>query len=155
MGVVYGRPYDAGELANTAIYQAIRMNDNAILKAVRVQVVIYNDPTFTDLNCKIYADHSGVVGGLLATSTDSRTKAELTTLDNAWKETYFNFNDVNLQKDTWYNIVINGTGYSGADATNHVAWVHAYPDPILTGYTAARETINQAPFYIVPIWSEF
>lgn len=151
--MVWARPWDSGELANTAIYQAMRMNDNAILQAVRIRLVVYNDPVFTDLNCKIYSDDSGVVGGLIHTSTDSRTAAEIHTLDYAWKETYFTFNKANLQKDTWYNFVINATGYSPT-ASSHLAWMHTYPDPMLTGYTAARETANQSPFYILPIWGE-
>jgi hypothetical protein len=133
------------------------MNQDTILKAVRTWIVVFNDPTFTDLNCKIYSDEIRSIGGtktghtpvkLLHTSTDSRTKAEIHTLDHGVKEVYFTFNEVPLQANTWYNLVINGTGYSPTSGS-YLAWRHAYPDPVLaTDHVAAVETINGSPFDI-------
>lgn len=160
---VWARTYESGELANTTLFQPFRMNTDTILKAVRTWFVVFNNPTFTDLNAKIYSDEIRTISGtktghtpvtLLHTSTDSRTKAELHTSDYGVKETYFTFNEVPLQGDTWYNLVINGTGYSPT-ASSYLAWKHAYPDPVLTGYTAAVETINSSPFQIYFIGGDY
>ena len=150
---VWAHNWEAGELSNTTMFQRFRMNENAVIKGVRTWFVVFNDPTFTNLNCKIYSDDNSSPGVLLHTSSGSRTKEELHTQDYAIRETYFNFGEHALHENTWYNFVINGTGYSPT-ASSYLAWVHSYPKPMLPGYTAAVETINSAPFAIYPIWVE-
>lgn len=153
MWKVWAQPFDTGELANTSWRQAFRMNSDTIVRAVRTWFVVYNDPTFTSLNAKIYATDAQVEDGtfpateLLHTS-DSRTKSEIHTLPYGVKETYFDFSPTApLQSDTWYALVINAVGYAPT-TSSYLAWKHSYPDPVLTGYTPARETINQSPFQI-------
>lgn|SRR3990167_2048515 len=154
---VWAHNWESGELSNTTLYQPFRMNSDTILKGVRTWIVVFNNPTFTELNCKIYSDEVRTISGtytdhtpvkLLHTSTDVRTKAELCTLNYGVKETYFTFAEVPLQADTWYNLVINGTGYSPT-SSSYLSWMHSYPDPVLaSSYTAAVETINSSPFAI-------
>lgn len=155
---VWGKNFDTGELSNTNLFCTFRMNSDTILKAVRTWFIVYNDPVFTNLNCKIYSDEvrsgSHTPVKLLHTSTDVRTKAELHTLPYGVKETYFTFDEIPLQGDTWYNLVINGTGYTPT-STSYLAWMHSYPDPVLTGYTPALETINLSPFAIYFIGGEY
>jgi len=156
---VWARDWGSGELSNTTQFQPFKMNKNVQLKAIRTQILIYNNPTFTNINCKIYTDdyQNGVhsPGVLLATSTDSRTKADMTSEDYGAIETYFNFDKIALNEATWYNVVINGTGYSPT-ASSYLAWVKAYPDPVLTtDYTPLPITIEWAPFEVYPIWSRF
>lgn len=161
---VWGRRWDTGELANTAMFASFRMNTDTILKAARTWVIVFNNPTFTSLNAKIYSDEVRTISGtktghtpvtLLHTSTDSRTKAEIHTLDHGVKETYFTFNEIPLQKDTWYNFVINAVGYSPTSGS-YLCWKHSYPDPVLsTDYTSAVETINSSPFDLYFIGGDY
>ncbi len=156
---VWAHDWESGELANTTLFQPFRMNTDTIVKAVRTWIVVYGDPTFTDLNAKIYSDevrsgdHTPVK--LLHTS-DSRTKAQIHTDLYGVRETWFEFtNTAALQGDTWYNLVINGTGYSPT-SNSYLAWRHAYPDPVLsTDYVAAVENINSAPFDIYFIGGDY
>lgn len=157
---VWGQNYQSGELSDTSYSQAFRMNSNTIVRAIRTWFVIYNNPIFNSLNAKIYATDEQIEDGsypptkLLATS-NSRTKSELITDDYGIKETYFDFtNDVELEGTTWYAIVINADGYSPT-SNSHIAWKHSYPDPVLPGYTAALETINQSPFEIYFIGADY
>lgn len=156
---VYGHNWESGELANTALYQPYRMNKNILVKAIRTWIVVYGDPTFTDLCCKIYSDelrnsiHTPVT--LLHTS-DSRTKAEIITENYGVRETWFEFtNPISLQALTWYNVVINGTGYSPT-TNSYLAWRHAFPDPVLTtDYVASAVNIPFAPFDIYFIGGDY
>lgn len=157
---VWARPFESGQLSNTTYRQPFRMNTDTIVIAVRTWFVVFNDPTFTSLNAKIYATDAQVEDGtfpatrLLHTS-DSRTKAELFTLPYGVKETYFKFEPTApLQAGTWYNLVINGVGYAPT-SSSYLAWKHSYPDPVLQGYTPARETINQSPFQIYFIGANY
>lgn len=149
---VWGRSFESGDLANTNLYQPFRMNTDTIVKAVRTWIIVYGNPTFTDLNAKIYSSESRSgteTPVLLLHTSDSRTKAQIHTENYAIRETWFEFtNTAALQGDTWYNLVINGTGYSPT-TNSYLAWRHGYPDPVIsTNYTAAVETINQAPYDI-------
>lgn len=158
---VWGKPYDTGELADTTNYQPVKMNDNIILRGLRTWLIFYNDPTVTSFNMKIYSDTTSSstpagVGDLLWTSTNTLTKAQIITLENGYKEIYFDFDDVNLQENTWYNFVINATGYSpGASLSSHVAWRQAFPDPVYsTNLDVEVATLNTFPFAIYFIGAE-
>lgn len=155
---VWARNWETGQLSDTTLYCTFRMNTNTILRAVRTWIVVYNNPVFTSLNCKIYSNESrsgvNTPVKLLHTSTDSRLKAEIHTLDYGVKETYFTFDDVPLQGDTWYNLVINGAGYVPTDSS-YLAWMHSYPDPVLDGYTPAVETIAVSPYAVYFIGGEY
>jgi len=110
---MWGTPWDSGELSNTNLKQKIIFSENTIVKSIRTWVIVFNDPTFTNISMKIYAQDSNTgspddVGVLLHTSVNSFTKAEiLTTEDNAAKELYFNFNTPTFVKDIDYFIVMS------------------------------------------------
>lgn len=149
---VWAADWQAGELSDTTLYQPFRMNADTIVLAVRTWFVVYNDPTFTSLNAKIYSDElrSGVHTPVkLLHTSDSRTKAQLHSQEYGVRETWFEFDpSVPLQGDTWYNLVINGVGYAPT-SNSYLAWRHAYPDPVLaTDYVANPLNINAAPFDI-------
>ena len=132
---VWGTEYESGELATSDVYQSTVPNKDIILIGVRTWVVLIDDPTFTDLNMKIYSNvlndaGLNVPGKLLHTSTDVRTKAEiLTAEDHGNKEIYFNFEDVPLDANTRYNFVLNGTGYVPVLGSSFIAWRNGFPDP--------------------------
>lgn len=155
---VWGEKFETGELANTTHFQTVEFNKNVILRAIRMWVIIYDDPVFTDLNCKIYSND--IVSGdnspkkLLHTSTDVRTKAEVHTLASGVKEIYFTFNDIPMQKNTKYNIVLNGAGYMPT-AGSYIAWVKSWPDPIYrTGLTVTTSNVGDLPYQVYYIGAE-
>lgn len=121
--------WDTGELADTTVFQPIKFNSNIVLRAIRAVVVVVDNPTFTDLNMKIYSSRNNSPQKLLHTSSNSITKAQLHTADNGVKECYFQFADPSLEADTTYQLVINGTGYTPT-ATSLLAWKHAFPENI-------------------------
>lgn len=156
---VWGDDWESGQLSNTEKFQTMKFNKNTVLRAIRTWVIVINDPVFTDLNMKIYSNE--IVSGdntpvkLLHTSTDSRTKAEVHTLEHGVKEIYFTFNDVPLQSETFYNFVINGTGYVPT-GSSYLAWMKAFPDPVYSNnFTPSLETLNIAPYQIYAIGSDF
>lgn len=156
---VYGDPWESGELANTNKFQTIKYKDNIILKAIRTWVIVVNDPTFTNLTMKIYSntvvssDNTPVK--LLYTSTNTLTKSEIITLANGVKEIYFTFDDVPMQEETLYNLVINGAGYVYS-SSSHLAWMKAWPDPVYTaGYTPTSESLAVAPYQVYAIGGKF
>ena len=123
--------WDTGELANTSVFQPLKFNKNVVLRAIRTRIVVVDNPTFTDLNMKIYSDRGGSPQTLLATSTNVITKAALHTLDNGVKETFFRFGDPAFEADTQYHVVINGTGYAPT-ATAMLGWQKDFPEQIYT-----------------------
>lgn len=161
---VWADDWETGELANTNKFQTVRVNTDITLRAVRTWVVIINDPVFTDLSMDIYSneERSGdnTPVQLLHSSTspstglaDVRTKSEIHTLEHGVKEIYFEFNDVPLQGDTWYNFVMQGTGYVPT-ASSYLAWMKAFPDPVYSNnFTPALETLPFAPYQMYLIGS--
>lgn len=150
---VWGKPYASGELSDTTYYQTIRPKSDMILKAVRTWIIFYDNPTVTSFNMKIY---SNTVDGpeennpskLLHTSTNTLSKADIITENNGYREVYFEFANVNLQSLTYYNFVLNATGYSPS-GDSHVAWRQGFPDPVYaTGLTIATTKLESFPFAI-------
>lgn len=156
---VYGRVFESGELANTNKFQSMKMKRNLILRAVRTWVIFDNDPTFTDLNMKIYSNE--VISGantpvkLLHTSTNVQEKADIFTNNSACREIWFEFDDVPLQGETVYNFVLNGTGYVYS-SNSLVAWRCAWPDPVYqAGFTPTAVNLGESPYELYAIGGEF
>jgi len=123
--IYYANTFESGQLANTAIFQPIEFNSDIILKDLGSWFIIFGDPVLTDLTMKLHANEQSdnTPGELIASSTTTFTKAQLLTLDNAIKYAGFRFNDVPIQADTNYHIVMAGTGYTPT-ANSGVAWIH-------------------------------
>lgn len=124
------KPITTAEMGTADVFQRITMPPaiNRIMKAATVGVVFYNDPAFTNLHVRIYANNAGVPGTLIATSA-AWAKADLITLDHAYKAIGFTFSTpVNLAAGGIYHFVLFATAYTG-DATSHIAWRLSYPDP--------------------------
>jgi len=150
--VVGATYYNDSDLTDTTVKQSMTFDTAVILKAVRIWLIFYNDPTFTSLNMKIYSESLA----LLHTSTNSQVKADLLTDDYGVKETYFEFANVNLAKDTPYYFVLNASGYTGASESTHIAWRNTYPDQYYP-VTPALDGLNLDvyPLTIYPIFARF
>lgn len=153
----WGDDFSSADMTGVSKFVTFKPNKNIVVRYIRTAFVIYNDPVFTDLNAKIYSvGADNVPVELLHTSTDSRTKAEIHTLANGVKSTYFTFNDIPLQENTYYNLVINGTGYLPT-TNSYIAWKLAFPDPVYRDpiYTYGFANINRCPFDIELVSGEF
>lgn len=156
---VWGRVYNSGELATTAVYQPVKPNNNLILKGLRTWLVFYDNPVVDNFIMKIYSDRTDTVahapGVLLHTSTNTFAKSDIITLANGYKEIYFDFDNVNLNESTWYNFVINAETYTPAGDA-HVAWRLAFPDPVYaTNLQVTTSKLNVFPHAIYFIAGEF
>lgn len=148
---VWGQVFETADLTNAAMFQPFKTNKNMLLSGVRSQFVVVNDPTFTDLNMKIYSYDGTSAGNLIATSTNSIAKASLHTAINGVKETFFQFANIPLNGNTTYAAVINGTGYVFG-AASFLAWKKDFPNPAYrTGLVIDNLRIGVDPFHIAII----
>lgn len=158
---VYGIPYyNNSELTDTTVYQSLKFDRSAVLRAVRIWVIIYNDPTFTSLNLKLYSNNENAANPapatLLETSANTWVKGDLHSLSYACKEIHFEFDYHTLRRDTWYHFVLNASGYSGAAADKHLAWRYSYPDPVYPeNITLEKRALGRYPLTLYPIFAEF
>ena len=158
---VWGRRLETADLTSTSVYQTIKFNSNIVFRGVRLWVIHYNDPTYTNLNLKLYTGSTGststsVPKELLATSTNIQTKASIAETEvNAHKEIWFEFNDIALNKDTVYHLVVNGSGYTSNWPTSGLALRRAFPDPIYTTNISVNwNNLNRLPFMYTIIGAE-
>lgn len=155
---IWADDFSSADMTGVTKFVTFKPNKNIALRAVRAKFVVYSDPVFTDIHARIYSANASdnTPGVLLYTSSDVRTKAEVHTLANGVKETYFTFADVPLQADTYYNVVINGTGYIPT-ANSYLAWCLAFPDPIYRDplFTYNFNNITRCPFEINLVSGDF
>ena len=141
------RPIMTGDNTDPpAINQRFQVNENMVLKVVRALVIVYNDPTFTSLAMNLYASRSNLPVKKIAASQNSWTKAQITTLDYAYKELYFEFDDVPLRTGQSFHLGIVASGYTGTQNA-HFAWAIAWPDPPYR----TNVTVNQAKSSAMPL----
>jgi hypothetical protein len=151
--VYYGDPLETSEFT-TGKTKSIKMrpNKNVVLKGIKTWLIFYNySAAITDICCKIYSDQSGSANALIASSTNTFTKADIITENNGFKEIYFNFDEVSLHTSTWYHFVLHSTGYTYSTSA-HVAWRKAWPDPIYrTGLPLTFESLAESPYFLIMI----
>jgi hypothetical protein len=150
---VWGIPISTSDMT-AGVSQKVKFNSNIVLKACRIWLVFYNNPSLTSLTMKIYSDDNGTARKLLHSSTTTLTKAQIITLANGVKEVYFDFNYPAFDADDYYHFVLTGSGYTGTDSS-HIAWRQAWPDPVYTtNWTPTWTNISTAPKTIYFIGSD-
>jgi hypothetical protein len=139
----FGRQYNTGELVKATCYQSFTPTVNISLKALRIYIIVYGDPVLTELKAHIYTSRSSAPYGLLMTSTNSYSKAQITTSDNGAREIYFEFTPKHLLSGDTYFVTLSATSYTGNDSS-HIAWAIAFPDPVyeVTGSNNTLQTKN-------------
>lgn len=135
---VWGEPFYTSHFSGSPVfYQPVvpgNDGENFVLKGVKTSVIMYNNPTITSLEMRIYSNQSGP-SKLLYTSSNVQLKSSITTLANAIKEIYFDFDMLpNFDKDDTYNFVLWANSYTG-DSSSHVAWKKAVPDSAYEPFT--------------------
>lgn len=146
MWTQYGSPLSTDEAQNRSRYLRFKpAENNLVLLAMRTWVILYNPPSFTNLRAKLYSDRNGLPSGLIATSSNAWTKAEmLTTYNYGTKEIYFEFDPkITLHKNVYYHFVLNCDNYTYSDES-HIAWRIGWPDPIYG--TATSNNLLYSPY---------
>lgn len=144
---VWGDPYYESQNLNIAKRQAFSVPTNCLLKAVKPSLIIYGNPTITAMSAKIYSSSLDV---LIATSSNTQSKAAITTLNNAFKQIWFEFTPaIELRAGDFYFLVINWTGAYTYSGNSHVAWAHDFPQLINpTGHTPLMNDIPKMPYAV-------
>lgn len=152
----YGKPFETADMTGTTMSIRMRPNDDTVLKAIRTWLIFNNySGVLTGLTCKIYSDNaSQTPGALIATSTNSFSKANIITENSGVREIYFLFDEISLHTSTFYHFVLNATGYSYSSSA-HIAWRHAYPDPVYqTNLPLTFESLAESPFFLTMIGAD-
>lgn len=152
---VFGDPFLSADMTGKTMSIRFKPNKNIVFKAFKTWIIIKDpvgDLAFSNLCAKIYSDRSGSAGGLIATSQNTFDKADLLlTEDQGVLEPWFEFDELSLNSDTWYHVVLNCSGYTYATA-KHIAWRKAWPDPIYrTNLPVTFEGLTASPYFFIGI----
>jgi hypothetical protein len=127
---IYADPMETADL--TGVTKSIRFKPtaNVIMNGCFTGLVFREVGTFSDLVVKLYSDRSEAPGALINTSTTSYDKADLLTAQDSGAKFFgFNFPSTSLNKNTYYHIVLNCTGYTFSEVS-HMAWIKGWPKPV-------------------------
>lgn len=148
--IIYGSVFETGELSTTtpAIIQPFKPGINCLIKAIRTTVILVNSPTFSNLKIAIYGANTNSAQTAtflkkLYISTNSQNLSSLTPLyGNGYAETYFEFSDVVVQKNTLYGIALQADSYTYS-SNSYLAWYKDSP--------ATIEAVTTGNFHIAVI----
>lgn len=154
-----GRQFNTADVAGVpSVTQRFRHPLKSVLmRGAQLGVILCNDPDFATLTARIYADRGGSPGKLIASSSNSWSKAQvLVAQNNGIKFCGFTFPFVNLMAGEWYHLALIPTAYTG-DYDSHVGWRISYPDPqypeLLT-LNAAKAAEHHLDFGIIGAFVE-
>lgn len=125
-----------------------------------VCAAIFHDSIFDALSLELWSDRDGAPSKLIATSTNSWSKAQVDaqfTLDYKCVWLGFEFVPIPVRRLVWYHLALRATTYTG-DATNHIAWRHSYPDAQYRdglGFTIEAINAGAVPLEALIMASEF
>jgi hypothetical protein len=128
---VFGDRFSTGDLSAQDAYQLFKISQDMLLLAARLEIVVFNSPSFSNLNASIFSVKNNLPDTLICTSDNSFSLTELTSQAYALKEIFFSFRGPNgqmLSSNEFYAIVLNATSYVG-DENSHLAWKKGFPDP--------------------------
>lgn len=151
---VYGNQFTTSDMTGKSQFLKFNPTKNIVLRAIRTWYVFYNDPTFSDLTCKLYGDQDGEPGALIATASNTFNKADLFSDDYALVEVYWEFNLIPLRQEINYHFVTNCSGYTYSE-NSHIAWRKGWPDNVYrTGLDLDTEEIHTSPFTLAVVADE-
>lgn len=133
-------------------YQKVIMPDyHAVLDGVKTSVIVYNNPSFTSLEMRLYSMKNNSLRQLIATS-EVKTKAEIITESNGIRNVPFVFSTRRtLYANDYYGFVLWANGYTG-DGSSHIAWMKDFPDPVNPeGLTVSYDYLIKFPYRLALI----
>lgn len=158
MWTLYGERFSDSDFSGAPrVYQSFSILRSLKLKALRTAFVYFNNPTFTELQMRIYNDNgSGAPSDLLATFDKKWTPLQITSYDYAGLEIYFDFtNPIKLARNTTYHLVPWLTG-SALSSASHLAWMKGYPDANTTNAESVElANLGSSPFYMALIGAKY
>lgn len=147
----WGKPIYTADNSSSApgVYQSFSFAEHRSVAVMRVDLIQYNNPTYTSVQLQIYGKRGTTpIGKLLYTSSNTVTKTTIGEgVSNAWKNIYFTFSPYAVFRagDLYYAALFINGAYVG-DATSHLAWKNGYPNPInTTGLTITANKQFSSP----------
>lgn len=151
-----GRPILTADNSDPpAITQQFILQENTIIRAVRVYLINYNAPTYTGIKAKIYSVRNNSAAKEIAESTNTVLPTDVALVeDHSYREVYFEFNNPELIAGVSYQLGLIFENYTGTQAS-HLTWAMSYPDPPYpTGITQSGEKAANYPLHLTFIGSE-
>jgi hypothetical protein len=147
---VYGEQIFTADVAGSTPvhFQKFKLPSDFVIACIRARIEIFNNPSFSTAQMRIYSNRGNNPISLLFTSL-AVPKESIHSLNYARKEVPFIFNPKPMLKGgDHYHAVLWLNNYTGNE-NSHVAWIRGFPDPINpTNYTTTGEKIAVAPFEI-------
>lgn len=131
-------------------FHRFNVNEMTELKAVRLWVVKYGAPSLGVLGLELRTGVNGLNGrSLISTSPKTWTLAQISASNYSCKEIYFDWTTCSLlAPNVEYTLNLTATSYTGTE-TNHLAWVRAWPDPIVSfAESASAQKLGVFPFQV-------
>ena len=151
---VFADLFTTADMTGTSQYLTFSPGRNMSLKAVRTWLVMYNNPSFTNLTMKLYADRNGEPGKLKSSSLSFKSTVDLNLDDYTYVETFFEFPLPDLHETTDYHLVINCSGYTFSEGS-FIAWAKAWPDPVYGNPSSPTfEGVAVQPYFLSVIGDE-
>jgi hypothetical protein len=137
------------------VFQPVYFPENFELKAIRTWVCVQGSPTLTTLSMRVYSNVSLSPGQVIATASNTWTKAQITAAANAAREIYFEFDrTISLKGGDRYHFAPWISGYTGA-FDSHISWIKGFPDPVIDGsLEIVPEKIAILPYKVAFIGAE-
>lgn len=146
---VYGEVLSASDLTSTNIRSTMKFHKNLFVKAIRTCLILYGNPTFTNMKMKIYDNNTSgnTPSKLKATSINSfQTSDLLQTYAHGLKFIHFEFVPFGVNADDTYHAVLSADSYSPSESS-FLAWRNYWPDPVYT----TNVDVNSVSFFNAPI----
>lgn len=146
---MYGETLAASDLSTTNIRCPIKFNSNVLVKGIRTCVILYGNPTYTNLRMKIYDNNflTNEPSLIKSTSLNAFNPNDLLeTHPYGVKFIYFEFTPFGVDRNDLYHAVLSADSYAPTD-NSFIAWRNFWPDPVYTENIA----LESVPFYNAPI----
>lgn len=118
-------------MTSTTLTQRFSPSRKMLLKYIRCQIVLVNNPTITSLHVRIFDEILKEFGtnqrNIILADSQTRDVTEFATNKNGIYDIYFKFTDnIWLNENCHYHFGIRGDGYTYSDDA-HVGWVRDWP----------------------------
>jgi hypothetical protein len=141
---VWGRDYQPSQLT-----QRLSLPIDTSLIGARVWVILFNSPVFNSVELQILSGNA-----VIAESTNTYTKTQISTFTHAAREIYFDFNNVNLKKNFEYGFRINLNGYLFVPG-RMFSWMIDFPRPAYDPtFVPSLVKLSSAPLTLTLIGSD-
>lgn len=122
--------------------QIFTADSDFVLKALRVKLISFGNPAFTEITCKIFKVRGDTVLDEICSSQNTIKKIEIP--GDSLTEVYFDFQEVIFKSASKFAIGFIAAGYVHSDES-HLAVMKGWPEQI---YASGIDSAGDAPLYI-------